>query len=613
MTGDAASVKPQTIMTYITKAEYKADPFSIDSSSSPECEAGTLVAIADPIPSGVDESSIKVNLAFVVNGVEFPSKNVQVSDDNFNSGSVLWQWKQGYEKGGKKKLGIDVETLSIDINPYDIKGYSDVNGALPVWGDVLMADLYVTTRELVTSYSDTFHSVETSVHVADLLGVVDPDNPLAMGVYMAALNTVTDDGDEAAPVYFMAVPSDDLEGYQEVLQKAEINDKAYVFAPTTRLDSVLEATRNHVIAMSAKTVKQWRIASASADVPDQVCMLSAADDPNGKDFLGVPWSDYGSMPEDEDTFKYIRVVQSADSTTGSEDVNFRSTVVKGDIIRFNYGENPWGEKTYKTYVVKKVINKNTLEVDVEASGPISTLRLTKAASNAYYEPAKVEIWHPYTNAEQAEKIASVSKAFATRRMINVFPSYFENEGVLMSGEFAACAVAGLVSATEPQQPITNVTVRGIDNVPLTYQTFNREQLDTIAAGGTFIVCQDLPNDKVYVRHQITTAYPDGNLNTAELSITKDVDFISYAFAEVFEPYYGKYNITPELLAIFENLASNLVNELGRNTSIYGPKLIADQTTIDYVRQNEQMKDHVDIGITLSVPYPCNNIDIVLTV
>ena len=92
-----------------------------------------------------------------------------------------------------------------------------------------------------------------------------------------------------------------------------------------------------------------------------------------------------------------------------------------------------------------------------------------------------------------------------------------------------------------------------------------------------------------------------------------MDSISYAFADVFRPYYGKYNITPELIAILENLAGNLISQLGGSTSVYGPQLIVETTKIKYVRQNQLLKDHVDIAITLGVPYPCNNIDIVLTV
>ena len=291
--------------------------------------------------------------------------------------------------------------------------------------------------------------------------------------------------------------------------------------------------------------------------------------------------------------------------------------MKGDKVRFRFRKNKWLEDVWDTYTVRRVINNFTLEVyldDRDNDGTEDGIDVKgMAESDNHYTAVKLEIYHTYTAAETAEEVASISKSFASRRMYNVFPSVFGNDGKTLTGEFAACAVAGLVSATEPQQPITNVTVRGIDDIPMIYQTFNRDQLNVMAGGGTFIIAQDMPNDLVYIRHQISTEYPDGNLNTAELSITKNVDSISYAFAEVFRPYYGQYNITPELVAGFRNLASQLIDQFAGVDSVYGPQLIAEETSIQYVRKNQLLKDHVDVGIRLGVPYPCNNIDIVLTV
>ena len=579
-----------TIKTKIVDVKYSSEAWNIDSDSSTEGVAGTLVTIEDAIPETADTDSVKVKLVGVMNGVEFTRKNISAGSG--------YQWEQGkYTVDGETFKGVKVNALNVLVSGF----FAD-----PEYCPVLFADLFVTFRELIVSYADTFHSVTGASEVANMLGKVDPDNPLAMGVYMAALNSATDDGDEAPPVFFMSVPSDDKDGYDAVLNRATLTDRAYVFAPTTRDEAVLELVRSHVLEMSTKTVKMWRIAAASAEVPDEVAKLSAAMDPQGDEFLAIPVSDSGIQTGLTDYNKF-RVVKAADNVNGNTDTAFRSTVVPGDRVRFCFRNDAWGDAKYATYVVKRVINNYTVEVTED----IDVTNLTAGTGN--YVPEKVEIYHTYTAAESAEVIASVSKAMASRRMLNVFPSVFKNDGVTMTGEFAACAVAGLISATEPQQPITNVTVRGIDDIPLVYQTYNKTQLDTIAAGGTFIVAQDLPNDLVYVRHQITTAYPDGNLNTAELSITKNVDSISYAFAQVFRPYYGKYNITPELVAILENLAKQLISQFGGSTSVYGPQLITDETEIKYIRQNELMKDHVDVAISLGVPYPCNNIDIVLTV
>ena len=596
-----------SVSTTIKDAEdsikYYGEAFNLDDSSSVmEGSAGTLITISEPIPETVEAATgVTVKIVTVRNNVEFTRKNLAP----YRTDSTKWQWEQDDIEGE------DGETLIPGIKVHDLNAAVYGYFGTPQYCKVLFADLYVTFRELnTTSYSDTFHSVTGASEVSNMLGVVDPDNPLAMGVYMAALNSATDDGDEAPPIYFMAIPEPGLAGYQAVLNKATITDKAYVFAPTTRDKSVLEAVRSHCLDMSTKTEKMWRIAAGSSEVPDTLNVLDKLTN-KGNDYLAIPITAGGSLAPNGTKYNTLRVVKALNDLSGNSDAQLRSRVVVGDRVRFGYYQNAWDEWDYDTYIVTNVINNYTVEVKGADDGFINPDNLDSLSDS--YKPSKIEIFHVYTSAESADEIAKISKQWASRRMLNVFPSEFEYDGKMLTGEFAACAVAGLISATEPQQPITNVTIRGIDNIPQTYLQYNKYELDTIASGGTFIIAQDLPNDLVYVRHQITTAYPDGNLNTAELSITKNVDSISYAFAEVFRPYYGKYNITPELIAILENLAGQLISQLGGSTSVYGPQLITENTKIRYVRQNELMKDHVDIAITLGVPYPCNNIDIVLTV
>ena len=555
--------------------------------------AGSETVTATATVVSVDEKVVSVDVTFGA-GVSAPgaSDNVTVNKTATTS--------------EKKVYGVKVFD---GLKAADVAYSSDYETLY----DVISADLFVSHRELLTTYADTLHSLVGASSVSNMLGKVDPDNPLAMGVYMAALNSATDDGDEAPAVYYMATPTDDVDGYTAVLNKASLTDKVYVLAPATRDEAVIELVRNHVLEMSAKTVKQWRIAAVSAEIPDTVCRLDSSMDVNGDHFYAIPVSASGMAPNNGFSYNMFRIVKDSSSSDGNTDTKLRSTVVKGDTVKFAFRTDSYGELKSDTYTVKRVINNYTIEVEESIDVFGLDGKDNDGKDRAFYVPERIEIYHTYTSAEHAEAIASTSSALASRRVMNVFPSVFKMDGVQMTGEFAACAVAGLVSATEPQQPITNVTVRGIDDIPLVYQTYNNTELDTIAAGGTFIVTQDLPGDTVYVRHQITTAYPDGNLNTAELSITKNVDSISYAFADLFKPYYGKYNITNELLQIFENLAGQLINQFGSDTSVYGPQLITDETKINYVKQNELMKDHVDISITLGVPYPCNNIDIVLTV
>lgn len=535
-----------------------------------------------------DGLSVSMALVLVSDGVEFQSKNEK-------EGQGYWWEQKAVDPDGDSEEEEGVVVYA------GLQAVVRIDGE-DVYRNVLSADLYLTYRELVTSFSDTLHSVTGASEVSSLLGAVSPDNPLAMGVYMACLNAATDDGDEAPPVYFMAVPTDNLDGYNKVLERASLTDRVYVLAPTTRDGDVLEAVRSHVLDMSVKTVKQWRIAVVSSEVPRGIDVLDA-DMNHGDYFVAI------ANPSQRE----FKVVKSSQDPTGNQDVRFRSTVVPGDIVRFNFTPDPWDntKEAYDKYVVESVVNNYTLKL-VKGT-VIDTGSDTPGPSGWTSTAGRIEVYHPYTRQEEAEQVAKDSGSWASRRMYNVFPPEFSFNGVDMTGEFAACAVAGLISGTEPQQPITNVTVRGIDDIPLIYMNYSKADLDLIASGGTFIVCQDLPNSQVYVRHQISTAYPDGNLNTAELSVTKNVDNISYAFAEAFEPYYGKYNISDDLIATLWNIGTTLIDRLAGTASVYGPQLIAEDTEILYIRQNELLKDHVDVGVRLGVPYPCNNIDIVLTV
>lgn len=583
---DAAET--QRVLTRVVAVEYLDAAANWDSDSSSEIPAaGTLVTIADPVSITASAMGL-CDLVEVRQGVYFEKK-----DHITGTG---YQWEQPDSGTSKDKVVIKT-VLSVE----DDAGYAKV----------LYADLFVTFREILTGYSDSYHHVVGAANVSAVLGTVDPDNPLAKGVHMACLNAATDDGDYAPPVYFMAVPEDSLEGYLQVLRRCTLTDKAYVFAPTTQDEAIFDLVEAHVKSMSTKEVKMWRIAVVSAKVPETVEKLSSASQTGGGDYYAIPVSDTAGVIPDVAGAEYnnLRVTVSNTSVDGNKDTQFRTTLVEGDWVRFNYGEDAWGDETFKEYKIVSVLNNNTVKI----AGKVDVSGLAKVDGNTSYKPAKITIYHDYTSQEKSEIVASVSRNMASRRMVNVFPPVFKNNGVQMTGEFAACAVAGLISATEPQQPITNMPIQGIDDIPLTYQVYDKTDLDTIAAGGTFIIAQDLPGDLVYVRHQLTTAYYEGNLNTMELSITKNVDSISYAFADMFRPYYGKYNITPDLLAILENRANLVISQLSTNGGKYGPQLIGDQTFIRYVRQNELAKDHVDIAVTLGVPYPCNNIDIVLTV
>lgn len=460
-------------------------------------------------------------------------------------------------------------------------------------GTLASADIYIECRELSTAASDTIHSITYASEVANALGAVTPDNPLAQAVYNAALNS----GGQL--VRYMAIPSDDDDGWNAVLNAASLTKEVYFLVPVTRDEGILELVQSHVNAMSEAHTKRWRIAFISAKVPEIDPIYTKASSTAGEDFHCRVKKNNG-IDKNAGTATIEFVVENGDdSWVVDPDVRFKKDLNVNDILYTNE-HNEWGEKVFSRYRIIKVVNNYSVIISVPNVDELEALEA--------HAPMVAEVYHPFTNAEKAEQIRNLSSSFSDRRMYNVFPPVFVTDGVLQSGEFAAACVAGLVSSCLPQQPITNLELVGINDIPLAYQTFSFDQLNTMASGGTFIVMQDLPNDQVYVRHQISTDFEANNLNTAELSITKNLDSISYFLDDLTSPYIGKYNITPELIAVLRNVInSGLVSLESNSYGLYGAQLISEGTEIVLLEQDALLKDHVNCTINLNMPYPFNHL------
>lgn len=499
--------------------------------------------------------------------VEFPAKTSEVD-------GAVNQWSYADENITVEDLKVKIEDRSFVVETKKTEGLSNDG-----YGDVEEAELYVTYRELLTDKSETIHSLSSASDVLDILGAISPDNPLAQGVYNALLNA------GGQTVRYMATPTDDLEGYQDVLQQAELTKDVYFLCPMTRDEDVIDLVQSHVNSMSEATTKRWRIAFVSMEIPDEVALYSSTNRTSGAD-----WS--AKVTVDAST-KTATVTFNDDVG----DCKFKKDITgNSNTLRANFKDLS-GE--YDTFKILKVVNNKTIRVD-NTSGKLKATTTT--------EGIKVEIWHTYSNAEKATKIGDISSQLGDRRMYNIFPSGYNNNGVQYTGEFAAACVAGLVSSCLPQQPITNLQLVGIDDVPMVYQTFSLDDLNKMAAGGTFIIMQDSANDEVYVRHQISTAYEDNNLNTSELSITKNVDSISYSLDALLSPYIGKYNITPELLTTLRSVIQTGLTKLGSDSyGLYGAQLILSETEILLLEQDALLKDHVNCNIQLGVPYPFNHL------
>jgi hypothetical protein len=553
--------------------------WTVAAAATKEGAVQTLIVSSDVFEdaaTGKDENGdstftqdlLALDLFLVQNVTEIPAEQ---RDPSFAPGSYNWE---NDDTGVSVSPGITLQDAS----------WVDGLGNMP-YLEMWAGALFTEYRALLQEYTGAIYSISDISQVALQLGTVHPDNPLAQGVYKALENS----GQPA--VYFMGTPTDDLDGYSRVLDRATLTSDTYGLVPLTLDRDVIGLVEGHIGNMSTEEEKKWRVGFVATETPTEKVIADSTTNPGN-----VNWE---ATIKDDPTAagtQYTRVELT-------EDADLLATLSPGDKLLYAFSTDAWG-------------NQVNLEATVASVETDKIFYLTEDIGGEVVPAQKIELYHPLTTQEIAEEIRDISGSFGNRRMYHVFPSQLGAFGVTLSGEYGAAAVAGLCSSVVPQQGLTNIAINGFDDIPLVYSTFTAAQLDVIASGGTFIIMQGQVGGEIFVRHQISTAYQDGNLLTSELSITKNLDSISYFLGGELEPYIGVYNVTPELVIQLRTVVQSSLNYLGSSFGgggLLGPQLILEGTEITNIQQHPVLKDRILINVTLNLPVPLNNIELHLVV
>lgn len=539
------------------------DKFTIIATAKAPAAYQTLV-IADPIVStngvahgtavAANIETFNLEILSVEPKIEIPRKNLHTSAA---PGSYNWTVTDGV-------LDVNDELLVLHNN---------------AWVKIYSGEIFATYRALLRSFTSGIYSLAAAEDVASLLGPVTKDNPLAMGVYMAALNSA------GKPIFFAGIETDDLDGYNGVLRRASVNSKLYSFTPTTSDKQVLVACQAHVDAMSSELNKKWRIAFGRTQ---DVKVIPVVDKSvNGDaDFMAAITAD---------TRKVGAPITKVTFTTNAQ---LLSRVAIGDTLKYAFGTNAYGETTYRSGIVAEVVSNTVCYLlhAIEAAIPVAQV---------------AEIHHTRSTAERADAIRLESEAYGDHRFYNCFPAsctYINGETAGL--EFAVCGISGLRASSVPHQPLTNAELKGVLDIPDAYSTFNAQELDTIASGGTLILAQDTIGGEVYIRHQLSTGRKSGILAKTELSMVANFDSVSYYFAQLLAPFIGRVNVTPETIELIHNQIQFGIGYLSSYTDagLIGSQVIAEGSEILEVRQHPTLKDRIVAKIRLNLPAPLNHIE-----
>ena len=459
---------------------------------------------------------------------------------------------------GYKHLNLKTDTeVSLTTNTVNIaSGITGFDGAtVKIW-----------YREKNTN-ADNFVFLCNGVDdIKDQYGAIHPWNPIGYGLNVALSNA-------GSSVYGVAVDTDTDPDHTLALEMLEGKD-VYALAPMTNTGAVLDNYPAHCTSMSSESNKRERI-----------CFLNPL----------VAWKN------DADGTASTWPTVNKDNTAAAEAANTEGSGTKRHFSVFPdtaYAELsiPMGmlDVGYFTDATNKTWNGTGVANMRWTSDAEDTA--TDAPAFIYFNGTQVfdDVTYYGDTKLTAARMATL-KASDSATHVNVL--------MPVPGYFMCAGNAGLVSQHSPSQGFTNMSVGGAGaQTKGGADVFSQSQLDTIAAGGRYIMEQLGSSAPIMVRHQTST--DRSSTETQELSITKAIDYVSKYVRDGVKPYIGKFNIT----ASFLKLVKTVLNAQG---AFLRAQNILDDFKVVKVEQNPSQKDQVLVEISVLVQYPVNYIKISL--
>jgi len=456
-------------------------------------------------------------------------------------------------------------------------------------------ELYLEYRAWLADLAYGLYSVGDIEDLNNLVsGDLHPDNPLKWALFKALQNTSGD-----VPVKFTAVADpDDPNSWARVFDVIGDKEETYNLVPLTKDRRVLDLFQAHVNNNSTPEQALWRVLWVSLKGVPKLPIVHAGSDVEG--YTAPTTSDgQDALCEIVDDPGQAGTQYTLVNCTSANAQFITNGVRPGDVLRTSFSIDPFGNMTYTEYTVASVLSEQSLLL---VSGPATPITV----------PTKFEIWRNLNATEEAQAIARAAKTWNDRRVRAVWPDVIGTGNLVQEGYHLCAALAALSSSVLPHQPLTNVEVRGFDDVSRTTRKFGRQQLNIMAESGVWIVTQDVNTGRIYTRHALTTA-DYSQINDREESVVKNVDAISFRFKREFAPFIGITNVTPAAIERLRFITTELLTKLRteKATDLLGGQII--NGTIVEFRRHTTFRDRIVVVVNLELPYPLNNMDIYLVI
>lgn len=266
------------------------------------------------------------------------------------------------------------------------------------------------------------------------------------------------------------------------------------------------------------------------------------------------------------------------------------------------------------------VNEDSLIADVYKNGILLVVgtdyKVTNSAGTYAFKAVR-----SMSKDQQVEHIAAIARSYASKRTLLIWPpkaEWLDADGntLELDGTALAAAVASAMSAYPAQQSFTNLPFTGPHKLLYSNKYFTPAQLNVLSEAGVFVITQEAEGGNVVCRHQKTTS--TASIQEAEASITKAVDKLSIDLKALFQPFIGRYNITPELLTGLREVAEQyLFNAQNIKAQYCGSLILGYKNLVFRANLNGENQDltpgTVAVSLEVEVGYPANYIPVTVFV
>lgn len=279
--------------------------------------------------------------------------NLRVTEDfgGASPGACLWRVEREFHNYELLSTDYSVDSTTKVIT-VDADITVDLGTAAPLLNnDVTYAKIYVEYRALRRDLQEINEVSQDTAAMELLLGKLDARNPLHVGAYIAALNTLT-----TVKVYGLV--SDDLTGYMDFVSSISSERNIYAIVPLTYNTSVLGFLNTMAITLADPTYvlangirQKFRAILGAIDLPTVETIVG----PLGS-VTTTQVTSTAPLTAGRRTFTFVK-------GTGGTAPLFTTTqgVIPGDIVTITQGA------TVYTYTVAHVKSAGSIEVD--SAGP----------------------------------------------------------------------------------------------------------------------------------------------------------------------------------------------------------------------------------------------------